>query len=387
MVSKIKILFVVVSLKIGGTERTLTRIAGFLDKNKYDISVCCLGKKGVFSSELEKEVIKIYYFNIPEKPFFLNLFLHIVGIYRLFWIIIKNRFALVHSFLFRANVLTRISAKIACVRVSISSVRMTMKIPKIFILIDYVTSYLNDKITANCRAVRDFTINYSHIRAKNVVTIYNGIDIRNLPICCDSINRENDSLEGSLDPNVAIIGRLSVEKGHKYFLESAKLIKGSYPNVKFFIIGDGYRRKDLENLSRDLKIQNSVVFRGEVKNIFDYLDLFDVVVSSSVSEGMSNAILEAMAMEKPIVATSVGGTPEMVIDGVNGFLVPPKDPEALALKILILLKDKELRLKMGKEGRKIVEQKFDIKYIVQKTEKLYDTLLRKKGVLSGRNKE
>lgn len=128
-------------------------------------------------------------------------------------------------------------------------------------------------------------------------------------------------------------------------------MKTRHPEAKLVICGrDKRMKKKLEELAKRLGIEEDVLFVGEVKrsDISYYFAACDVFVIPSLSEGMPNAALEAMACAKPIVATNVGGLPEIVIDGVNGFLVKPKDPEALAEKICILLDNEEMRLKMGK---------------------------------------
>ncbi len=129
------------------------------------------------------------------------------------------------------------------------------------------------------------------------------------------------------------------------------MVKTRHPEAKLVICGrDKRMKKKLEELAKRLGIEEDVLFVGEVKrsDISYYFAACDVFVIPSLSEGMPNAALEAMACAKPIVATNVGGLPEIVIDGVNGFLVKPKDPEALAEKICILLDNEEMRLKMGK---------------------------------------
>jgi glycosyltransferase involved in cell wall biosynthesis len=145
------------------------------------------------------------------------------------------------------------------------------------------------------------------------------------------------------------------------------------------IVGEGPERARLEAQAAHLGLAEQVHFVGHQQDVRPWLAAFDVCVLSSDWEGMSNAILEAMAAGLPVVATAVGGTPEVVVDGVTGFLVPPRDPQALADAILRLLRDPDLRRRMGEAGRAHVTEHFSVEQMVHKRERLYEELLKEKG--------
>ena len=132
-------------------------------------------------------------------------------------------------------------------------------------------------------------------------------------------------------------------------------------------------------LAQYLNIADRVTFAGQQHDIPTWLAAFDIFALSSNWEGMSNALLEAMATQLPVVATAVGGTPEVVVDSETGLLIPPRDPDALAQAIARLLRNPDLRDRMGQAGRKRIKRYFSIVETIRRTEGLYTTLLQEKG--------
>lgn len=157
---------------------------------------------------------------------------------------------------------------------------------------------------------------------------------------------------------VCSVGRLSPEKGFGILVEAARLVAAQVPDVAFIHFGDGPLRASLESKRHAFGLSGRLVFAGFRKDARRFLPHVDVVVLPSFTEGLPNVALEACAAGKPIVATRVGGTPEIVRDGVNGLLVPAGDPGALAEKILTLLASTKLRHELGAEGRALVEREF-----------------------------
>jgi len=374
---RIEVLFITVGMDVGGTERMLVSILKNIDREKYDVSLCCLEREGQLHTEIEKENIEIICLNLPKKPLLFSAFLHFLAIFRIYAILKRKEIKIVHSFLPRANIISRIAGYMAGVPIVISSNRTSQIRKRYYLLLDWLTSPLVDKITAVSNAVGKYTIKKMKMKRDKIAVIENGIDFKNLEI--EHYRKEDWGINSNTDV-IGIVGRLVPVKGHKCFLRAAQIIKRESPHVKFFIVGDGPERERLKQMVRDLDLIDNIVFTGMVQNIFKFMKIFDILVSCSLWEGMSNSILEAMAMGKPVVATQVGGTPEIVIDGVNGFLVPPKDACLLASKVLILLRDRELCQRMGESGRIIVKERFDIKHTIRKMEDMYNNLLIEKGV-------
>jgi glycosyltransferase involved in cell wall biosynthesis len=157
---------------------------------------------------------------------------------------------------------------------------------------------------------------------------------------------------------VVTVGRLYRQKGLKYFLESAARIHQVAPRVRFWIAGEGVLRERLEARIRRLGLENVVTLLGQQPDVAAIMAASDVFVMPSLGEGLSNVLLEAMTLAKPVVATRVGGTPEVVRDGETGWLVPPREPAALAAAILKVLRDPDLAARVGVSGRDLVARRF-----------------------------
>ena len=177
--------------------------------------------------------------------------------------------------------------------------------------------------------------------------------------------------------HIAAIGRLVPVKGHRYFIEAAAYIKKTHKKVYFFIAGDGPLRSSLKQLRDDLGLTNDIEFIGFQRDLSQVYSSLDILVNPSVYESFGNTCLEAMAFEKPVVATRVGGVPEVVIEGDTGLLVPIQDPEKLAEAIIFLLDYPDTAHKMGQAGRERVKKQFTRNRAGNELEEVYETVLRK----------
>ena len=169
-------------------------------------------------------------------------------------------------------------------------------------------------------------------------------------------------------------------KGHHIILEAAPAIIKAASNVRFIFVGDGYLRAELEKAVEEKGLKNYVIFTGFRADIPEITAIFDLAVLASFFEGLGRVLLEAMVLGKPVVASRVGGIPEVVIEGVNGFLVSPDDPQALARQIVKLLKDEDLRRRMGQAGKRMIDERFSAKRMVGDIVNVYEELLKTKGI-------
>jgi glycosyltransferase involved in cell wall biosynthesis len=161
-------------------------------------------------------------------------------------------------------------------------------------------------------------------------------------------------------PLISIVGRLQAVKGHRIFLESARKVLTERPDAQFWIVGDGELRDELEAMTAQLGLKNAVSFLGYRSDASYAMAVSDVVVCASSYESFPRTLLEALALERPVVATSVGGIPEIVLDGETGILAPAGDPDALAAAVLRLIKDPELAQRLAVAGRKLVGQRYTL---------------------------
>jgi len=185
----------------------------------------------------------------------------------------------------------------------------------------------------------------------------------------------------NIPDDAPVIGTVSALRAGKNLLDwirAAKLIVENHPDAHFLIVGDGPVRESLISEVAACGVQNRVHFAGLQQNVIPFYSAMDVFLSSSTFEGLPLALLEAMAMKLPVVATAVGGVPEVVMEGSSGFLVAPKHPELLADAVNQLLRHPELRTAFGTCGRSIVVERFSIQRMTQELEHLYSEIIERK---------
>lgn len=174
---------------------------------------------------------------------------------------------------------------------------------------------------------------------------------------------------------MGILGRIFPIKNHRLFLESAAQVAGQESNVQFVIVGDGILRSEMERYAQDLGVDHRVIFTGWRRDLPRiYADL-DLLVVSSNNEGTPVSAIEAMASGCPVVATRVGGLPDVVENGETGYLVPAKQPQALAAAMLDLIRHSETAEQMGRAAQLSVKERFSLDRLVSDTESLYEELL------------
>lgn len=367
------VMYLLADLAIGGNKGIINLIK-YLDKSKYRLMVCCLYEAGPYREVLDSLNIKVEVLNFSQKK--LSSFIRLIKLLKI------NKIDILHTYCFIPNAIGRIAGILAGVAVVICSEwALVNKRSHFQLFLDWLFSFFTKKIIAISEAVKKSIVLYEKIYDSKITVIYNCIDLDEFKLRLDqdhisSVNQDNT------EPVLAMVANFRWEKAHHIFLKSAKIIVAQYPNAKFLLIGDGVGlrgqklKKEIEALVNVLGISQNVIFMGHRKNIPELLKKVKIKVLPSLSEGMSLAIIEAMALSKPIVATWVGGTPEVVVDGITGLLVPPNDEVALAKAILRILGDRELAYRMGAEGRRRVEEIFDARKIVKKIEAVYQQALK-----------
>jgi glycosyltransferase involved in cell wall biosynthesis len=216
---------------------------------------------------------------------------------------------------------------------------------------------------------------------KTIVVIPNAI-YPEIPIIEEGYEEPGDIVLPVSDGlTVGYIGRLSPEKGVKSLLEAVPLVKKMFPNVQFLIVGSGPEEQEIKEIAHQAELCATVQFLGTRMDIPQILQRLDVVVIPSLLESFSNVALEAMWAVKPIVATSVGGIPEVVHDGENGYLVPPGSPQNLADRICQLLSDPQLRYKLGKNGYRMANELFPVSRFAHRTIEVYQIASKGKSIV------
>ncbi len=363
MDNQIAILHLITSLNVGGTEKYLLYITKAL-KSKFKFYVGYLKQEGDVAAELRAEGIPVYKLN---------------NLYKLYVFCKKNKIQLLHTHLYRANILGRIMGKFANVSIIISSQRSIDGWKRLYhVLLDKWTINITDCIIANCEAAKKILIEREKVKSNKICVIYNGVDIKNYVTKITAILLKKELKINDSIPIIGYIGRLHCEKGVDYIPEIAVNLKKYIPQFKFVIIGEGPCKQELRREIKNRDLTENIILISGKENILDFISIMDLVVLPSREESFPQVILEAMSMAKPVVAADVGGVGEIVINGVNGTLVPPGDAEAFTQGICQILQDKNKAYEMGQAGRKQVLENFGIEKMINATESIYNKLIGQK---------
>jgi glycosyltransferase involved in cell wall biosynthesis len=238
----------------------------------------------------------------------------------------------------------------------------------------------NTKLIAISEAVKQYLVS-EHIPEPQIVKVHDGVDLQRYKPHKSRLIFVNHRDEEKNPLIIGLIGQIGERKGHRYFLEAAWMITQSHPLVKFWIVGkepaQGQERytNQLTEYVREHHLQFQVKFWGFRPDITEILARVDILVLPSLQEPFGKIVIEAMAMGKPVIASRVGGVPEIVVDGQTGLLIPPADSEALRQALEQLIPDRKRREQMGLNGRKRVEQYFSLEKTVRETEHVYEQIL------------
>lgn len=368
-----KILEIISSKDTGGGSQEHTRIlcVGF-KKRGHKVKVIC--RLGSLVKAYKDEGLEVYPLELRDKR---------KAIKEIISLIKKENFDVVHTHNRDGDVPGLIAAKRARVPLIVSTIHAYINRDKFgnrkmnFPLWKYnqILKKSPHKIITLSEALRKHILEELRISQDRVITILNGVDLSKLRTFSDK-NRVKGEL--GIPENAKVIGsvgHLIVLKGHRYLIESSVKVIEDFPEARFVIVGDGNQREELEKLARELGVVENFVFAGKRLDIGNLLEIFDLFIHPSLSEGLPRSVMEASGFGIPVVATSVGGTGEVVRDKETGLLIPPKNPNLLADSILWLLKHPEEAKAMGEKAKKWVGERFDASRMVDETEKLFDRCL------------
>jgi glycosyltransferase involved in cell wall biosynthesis len=373
--NRIKLLKMLTSFHIGGTERQVVNLALRIDSSRFDLHLACLRCTGALLGELAT-------LQVPRPEFRIGRFYNP----RTFWqglrlaqYIRKNRIQIVHSYGFYSNVFTVPTAWLAGKSFVIASIRDTGDVlTPAQRLVQRMVCRLADCVLVNAEAIRDTLVEEGYAPGK-IIVIRNGITLAKFgKRQRNSLLRQDLALPLSA-PLVVVFSRLNQMKGIEYFLDAALILSERFPDVRFLVVGDGESRKELEDYACRLGLGQRTVFTGFRSDVPELLSEAAVSVLPSLSEGLSNSLLESMASGVPVVATNVGGNPEVIEDGVTGLLVPPRDSAALAAAVARVLEDKDLASRFAQAGIRRVAEIFSMERSVLETEHLYQRLVEANG--------
>jgi len=381
-VNRLKVCLLVNDLRIGGAERQLVELATGLDSRRFQPLVVTLYPGQPLEADLAQAGVPVQSVHRSGKFDFRP-----VG--RLSALLRRERVDIIQPFLTPATFFGLLAANLARTPVTIVTERCGLRVDPGAGSNAY--RFLEDRLTHfAAAAVPNSKAGAAYLRRRGIPprkirVIYNGVNPARVTATPTDAAAVRDNLGiPSGAPVVGIVASLQRAKDHHTFLRAARRVAHNYPAAHFVIVGDGELRKELEHAARHLGIGARTHFTGNQSHVAPLIASFDVAVLSSYDhEGCSNFILEAMGLGKPVVCTGVGGNPELVTSGENGFVVPPRDPSLMAGAIIRLLADQALRHALGERGRQRFQQDFTLQNMIRNYEDLYLQLWEKRA-LAGR---
>lgn len=365
---KIRILHLIPSLNSGGAGVVVETIVSGIDKNKYEVFLCTWEND-------TKEVHGVKRLRLKSKKI-----ISLRTARELSKIIKDNRIHIVHTHLFDADLIGFLATRFCGGIVLISTIHSFSFFNTCLHIIRYrMLSIFFRKFIAVSHALKTCLIDKCRIKPENIIVIYNGIEIKKYEKNPDKNRIEKLKLKYNIGNNEKIIGivsRLDHRKGHKYLISAFEKIIRHEKNFKLIITGNGELKDELVNMVKNLKLDNSVIFTGHSENVNEMLSLFDVFAFPSIDEGLGLVVIEAMASGVPVIASSIGGIPEIIENGKTGILIPPEDSDAMAKAVEFIINNKEERNKIVENARKALVR-FDSSEMIRQIDEVYDRLIEK----------
>lgn len=374
--SPIRLLKVVPTFMCGGTENQFMALGRSLDPNRFALEFACLRRWGAFADEIAARHIPLLECNVTSFRSLSALRQQA----RLARYVTDRGIDIVHTYSFYGNLFAVPPARMAGVPVVIASIRD--RAPYLTPMQKRAQRWacqFADCILVNAVAVKQWLIGEGYDAAK-IVVIPNGVELSRF----DRVDGGESPFRGLGIPHgapvVLVVSRLNPLKGLETFLQAAALVATEFPTVRFVIVGDTNPNErpywsTLTSLTVRLGLTDRLTFAGLRRDVPQLLSAATISVMPSLNEALSNVVLESMAAGAPVVATRVGGTPEAIADGVNGLLVPPGDPAAMANAMAALLRDPSRARRLGDAARRSIDERFSMDRMVSATAQLYEALL------------
>jgi glycosyltransferase involved in cell wall biosynthesis len=376
----LRLWFLITALSVGGAERTLVDLANNLDRDSYDVTVWTMFDRNPLATDLDPAIpvrtlgsagrTRSERGDFVERPAPLDY----LGIpVRFARAVRRERPDVIQSFLFYDNTLARLVGTLSPSTTVVTGVRGMQHIGSPVVrTVDRLTMGLSDRIVSNSAA------GAAHVRRRGadpdrVAVVHNGRDLRGYA------DAEPASLREAFDvptdaPLVGTVGRLVERKGGYDLLAAWPRVRQAVPDAHLVFVGDGVERDGLTDRARDLGIADSVHFAGTRDDVPAVLAALDCFVFPSHYEGLPGALLEAMAAGRPIVATDIEGSDELLVDGECGLLVPPHAPSGLADALVRVLTDRPLADRLGTAARERAFDRFSLPSMVDAFERFYGSL-------------
>jgi glycosyltransferase involved in cell wall biosynthesis len=360
------------SAEFGGTEQALLHVLAGLDRRQWKPVLFHHGEPGITPLLKGAESLNVKLRQVPRMLGKRSLVTRLPRLVREVWT--------EHPAVFHAHLNNPLACKDGLIAAGLARVPAVIATAQLFVNLSsghfasaqqrFVTAIV-DRYIAVSRDVATRLGQNFHIPAGKIEVVHNGVPLAAFNRTAHSALRAALTRESPGQPIVLTTARLAAQKGHFYLLKAAALV----PNAMFVLVGDGPDRARLQAQVRDLSLDKRVLFLGYRHDVADLLACCDVFVLPSLFEGLPLSILEAMAANKPVVASALGGNDEVIVHGETGLLVPPADPHALAATIQMVLSKPDLARRLAAAGKARVYERFSVETMVERVTQIYDQML------------
>ncbi|MHB1025481.1 MAG: glycosyltransferase [Desulfobacteria bacterium] len=365
-----RLLYLIVDLPVGGAEIQLLNLVRHLDRDRYSPVVLCIGKNGPIGEEIAKEGVPVTELGLFRKG---GIDRRIVKTVREF--LRGEKISLLHSHLYHANVYGRLAAFREGIP-AVCTIHNTYAHPKMHRrLVNRWLARRTARIIAVSAPVRDDIIRYDGVDPSKVVVIPNGVDPRRFDIPLTRVEARERLGIPAEHFLIGTVGRLEEQKGLQYLVDAVRILREGGKKAFLLVAGSGREEVRLREQATRGGIEDAVFFLGSRRDVPELYRAMDVFALSSLWEGGPITLLEAMASGLPVVATPVGFVPEVVRDGVNGFLVPARDPAMLGKALWRVREDPARAEAIGSEGRRTVRGRYTHRHLAEKVMAVYEEVL------------
>ncbi|MCK5267154.1 MAG: glycosyltransferase family 4 protein [Spirochaetes bacterium] len=356
-----------------GPEKTIINESLALLKEGYKVVIILIHRRGDFPL-----LARIKQSNIPCFHLVSNFKFNFFAIFKLIKLLLKTKCNLVHGHGYKADIISLIACKMIGVPIITTMHGWTAEDCKIRIYEKLQAFFWRffDLILCVSESYKQKAVSIGIPENKTVV-VHNGIIINDYLLSGSEVLKKNFLNKYGIPGGhfiVGVVGRLSIEKGHRYFVEAALKVLSQEKDVVFVIIGDGKERKNIEDIIRNSKYSKNFYMLGHISSMQKVYAALDIVIISSLREGLPNALLEAMVCGKPVVSTSVGGIPEIIKNNINGVMVSPRDSDAIANALLALIRNPEDINRIVVAARRTILEQFTFKARMDKIKRIYEKM-------------
>lgn len=352
---KRKILHFVSGLEIGGTETQILRVVPLLQEN-LENRICCFSGRGPIGKLFEERGVKVHYLDFKGR---MDVFVY----WRFGQVLREYKPDILVTYLIHCDLIGRFWGRIFGVKKIICSQRGSLLQWEFLRIFDRLTTFLVTKYIVQTEVAKLELSKKLALSEDRFFTIPNGIDLGEYDFPLNQERKKSELGISIENKNIVCVSKLRRGKGHEHLLEAFEGLYKKVKNINLLIVGDGEKRDDLQNQIKDYASKNNIYFLGDRNDVKEILCISDIFVLPTLGEGMSNALLEAMAAAKPIITTDIPQNKEMLSHNISALLIPPRNTEALTNSMLSLLTDSDYKNILAANALVRVKKMYDIQVV------------------------